>query len=60
METGRLHNAGADAYATSKQCTLATTMKLARENPRLRINAVEAGFTPATSLRREANAYLRF
>jgi NAD(P)-dependent dehydrogenase (short-subunit alcohol dehydrogenase family) len=27
---------GADAYATSKQCILATAMELARENPRLR------------------------
>jgi hypothetical protein len=34
-------------------------MELARENPRLRINAVEPGFTPATNLGREANAFLR-
>lgn len=51
--------AGADAYATSKQCILGAAMELARENPRLRINAVEPGFTPATSLGREANAFLR-
>jgi NAD(P)-dependent dehydrogenase (short-subunit alcohol dehydrogenase family) len=51
---------GADAYATSKQCILAAAMELARENPRLRINAVEPGFTPATNLGREANAFLRF
>ena len=42
--------AGADAYATSKQCTLATTLAFARENPRLQINAVEPGVNPATSL----------
>ena len=48
---------GADAYATSKQCILAAAMELARENPRLRINAVEPGFTPATDLGREANAF---
>ena len=41
---------GADAYATSKQCNLASMMVLARENPRLRINAYEPGFTPNTGL----------
>lgn len=50
---------GGDAYATSKQCTLAAAIELARENPRLRINAVEPGFTPATALGREANLFLR-
>jgi len=30
---------GADAYATSKQCTLAAAMEFARETPRLRFNA---------------------
>jgi NAD(P)-dependent dehydrogenase (short-subunit alcohol dehydrogenase family) len=44
---------GADAYATSKQCILAAAMELARENPRLRINALEPGFTPATNLGRQ-------
>ncbi len=48
-----------DAYATSKQCTLATAMEFARENPRLSINAVEPGFTPNTGLGREANVFLR-
>jgi NAD(P)-dependent dehydrogenase (short-subunit alcohol dehydrogenase family) len=52
--------AGADAYATSKQSVLATAMGFARENPRLRINAVEPGFTPNTGLGRGANAPLRF
>jgi NAD(P)-dependent dehydrogenase (short-subunit alcohol dehydrogenase family) len=51
---------GADAYATSKQCNLATVMVFARETPRLRFNALEPGFTPNTGLGREANAFLRF
>ena len=51
---------GADAYATAKQCTLATALEFARETPRLHINAVEPGFSPATSLGREANAFIRF
>ncbi|HEY4045683.1 MAG TPA: SDR family NAD(P)-dependent oxidoreductase [Acidobacteriaceae bacterium] len=51
---------GADAYATSKQCTLATAMVFARENPRLHINAVEPGFNPGTGLGRDANVFLRF
>jgi hypothetical protein len=34
-------------------------MALARENPRLRINALEPGFTPNTGLARDANAALR-
>jgi NAD(P)-dependent dehydrogenase (short-subunit alcohol dehydrogenase family) len=50
---------GGDAYATSKQCNLVTVMALAREIPRLRFNAFEPGFTPATSLGRDANAALR-
>jgi NAD(P)-dependent dehydrogenase (short-subunit alcohol dehydrogenase family) len=51
---------GADAYATSKQCNLATVMAFARENSRLCFNALEPGFTPNTGLGREANAFLRF
>ncbi len=51
---------GRDAYATSKQCTLAAALEFARENPRLHINAVEPGFTPNTSLGRGANAFVRF
>ena len=51
---------GADAYATSKQCNLATVMVFARETPRLRFNALEPGFTPNTGLARDANAFLRF
>ncbi len=51
---------GADAYATSKQCNLATVLELARETPRLRFNAVEPGLNPGTALGREANVFVRF
>jgi NAD(P)-dependent dehydrogenase (short-subunit alcohol dehydrogenase family) len=51
---------GMDAYATSKQCTLATAMAFARETPRLHFNAVEPGVTPATGLGRDAGAFVRF
>lgn len=50
---------GADAYATSKQCILAAAMALAREIPRLHVNAVEPGFNPGTGLGRDANVFLR-
>ncbi len=50
---------GADAYATSKQCSLATAMAFARETPRVRFNAVEPGFTPNTGLAREASVAVR-
>ncbi|WP_213736723.1 hypothetical protein [Bradyrhizobium sp. dw_411] len=43
-------NPGFDAYATSKQCTLATARAFARETPRLHFNAVEPGFNPTTGL----------
>jgi NAD(P)-dependent dehydrogenase (short-subunit alcohol dehydrogenase family) len=51
---------GSDAYATSKQCNLATVLEFAREFPRLRFNAVEPGFNPGTGLGRDASAFLRF
>ena len=51
---------GADAYATSKQCNLATAMVFARENPRLRINGLEPGFIPNTGLGRGASPLLLF
>jgi NAD(P)-dependent dehydrogenase (short-subunit alcohol dehydrogenase family) len=51
---------GMDAYATSKQGTLATAMVFARETPRLHFNAVEPGFTPATGLGRDAGAFVGF
>jgi NAD(P)-dependent dehydrogenase (short-subunit alcohol dehydrogenase family) len=41
---------GMDAYATTKQCTLVSALALARQYPRLHINAVEPGFNPGTSL----------
>jgi NAD(P)-dependent dehydrogenase (short-subunit alcohol dehydrogenase family) len=50
---------GGDAYATSKQCNLATVLVFAREMPRLRFNAVEPGFSPGTNLGRDSNAFLR-
>jgi len=50
---------GGDAYATSKQCSLATALEFARELPRLRVNAVEPGFSPGTGLGRDSNAFLR-
>ena len=57
---GGAKSVGYDAYATSKQCTLAAALELARENPRLHINAVEPGFNPGTALGRDANVFLRF
>jgi NAD(P)-dependent dehydrogenase (short-subunit alcohol dehydrogenase family) len=52
---------GADAYATSKQCNLATVMVFARETPRLHFNAVEPGVNLATGLgQRDANAFAGF
>src|SRR5580704_16343325 len=41
---------GADAYATSKQCNLATVLAFARENPRLHVNGVEPGVNLTTGL----------
>ena len=57
--TGGAKMPGVDAYATSKQCSLASALALARENPRLRVNAVEPGINPDTGLG-GANAALRF
>ncbi len=52
---------GADAYATSKQCTLATALAFARETPRLRINAVEPGVNLATGLgQRDPSVAVRY
>jgi NAD(P)-dependent dehydrogenase (short-subunit alcohol dehydrogenase family) len=51
--------AGGDAYATSKQCNLATVLAFARETPRLRFTAVEPGFSPATGLGRDSGLFLR-
>lgn len=53
--------AGMDAYATSKQCILAATMALAREDKRLHFYAVEPGITRGTGLGgADTNAALRF
>src|SRR5580698_1921406 len=41
---------GFDAYATSKQASLAATMAFARENPRLHFNAIEPGLNLTTGL----------
>jgi NAD(P)-dependent dehydrogenase (short-subunit alcohol dehydrogenase family) len=58
-EPGGSSHAGWDAYATSKQCNLATVLAFARQTPRLRFNAVEPGVNPGTSLGRDANIALR-
>lgn len=50
---------GLDAYATSKQANLATALALAREYPRLRVNAIEPGVTPTTGLARDGGAFVR-
>ena len=46
---------GMDAYATSKQCNIVTALALARENPRLRVNAMEPGIMFNTGLHDTAN-----
>ena len=52
---------GIDAYATSKQCMLVSAMVFARENPRLRFNAIEPGITRGTSLGAEnVNIFVHF
>jgi NAD(P)-dependent dehydrogenase (short-subunit alcohol dehydrogenase family) len=52
---------GFDAYATSKQCNIATMMVFSRETPRLRFNAVEPGFNPTTGLGGgDVGAFVRF
>jgi len=52
---------GFDAYATSKQAILAAALALARENPRVNINAIEPGFNPSTGLGAEdTSGFVRF
>jgi NAD(P)-dependent dehydrogenase (short-subunit alcohol dehydrogenase family) len=48
---------GFDAYATSKQCNIATAMALARENPRLHFNAIEPGIMFNTGLHSHINIF---
>jgi NAD(P)-dependent dehydrogenase (short-subunit alcohol dehydrogenase family) len=45
---------GFDSYATSKQGAIVAALEFAREHPRLRINAIEPGLMPTTSLGRDA------
>ncbi len=60
-KAGGTKMAGIDAYATSKQCTLASTLALAREFPRLHFNVIEPGITKGTSLGGEDTpAFVRF
>lgn len=58
-KAGGSRMAGVDAYATSKQCSLAAALALAREQPRLRVDAVEPGINPTTGLG-GVNAFVRF
>jgi NAD(P)-dependent dehydrogenase (short-subunit alcohol dehydrogenase family) len=52
---------GFDAYATSKQASLAATLAFARENPRLHFNAIEPGLNLTTGLGgADAGAFVRF
>lgn len=44
-----------DAYATSKQCNIVTALALAREHPRLRVNAIEPGIMFNTGLHANMN-----
>jgi NAD(P)-dependent dehydrogenase (short-subunit alcohol dehydrogenase family) len=48
---------GFDAYATSKQCNIATALVLARENPRLHVNAIEPGIMFNTALHGHMNTF---
>jgi len=59
-QAGGSSRAGLDAYATAKQYALATILDFARETPRLRFNAVEPGFSPATGLSRDAGPFAQF
>ncbi len=49
---------GYDAYATSKQCNIAAAMALARENPRLHVNAIEPGIMFNTGLHGHMNIFV--
>jgi NAD(P)-dependent dehydrogenase (short-subunit alcohol dehydrogenase family) len=49
---------GMDAYATSKQCNIASALSLAREYPKLKINAMEPGIMFNTGLHKTMNPAL--
>ena len=51
---------GMDAYATSKQCNIVAALALARENPRLHVNAMEPGIMFNTGLHANANIVFGF
>jgi NAD(P)-dependent dehydrogenase (short-subunit alcohol dehydrogenase family) len=59
-KTGGSVQPGFDSYATTKQGALVAARELARENPRLRINAIEPGLMPQTSLGRDAPPHVHF
>src|SRR5277367_3317232 len=60
-EPGGSAKPGMDAYATTKQSTLATALAFARETPQLRFNAVEPGLSLTTGLGgRDAGGFVRF
>jgi NAD(P)-dependent dehydrogenase (short-subunit alcohol dehydrogenase family) len=59
-QPGDAKRPGFDAYATSKQCTLATALAFARETPRLHFNAIEPGVNPTTALSRDGGVFVRF
>ena len=58
VETGRSREPGFDAYATSKQCNLATVMVFTRETSRLHFNAVEPGVILTTGLARDSGTFV--
>jgi len=55
-EPGGSSKPGMDAYATSKQCNIVTALALAREHPRLHVNAVEPGIMFNTGLHANMNS----
>jgi len=60
-EPGGSAKPGMDAYATTKQSTLAMALPFARETPWLRFNAVEPGLTLTTGLGgRDVGGFVRF
>ena len=59
-EPGGATQPGFDAYATSKQCNLATALAFARETTRLHFNAIEPGLNPTTGLGRDARGFALF